>query len=182
MNTTTEFALLTDIAKLLRKHGPEAFEELARRLSSPEFAGQLVTILSEGARVARQSTAGGGKSRLGKRTSPSDLRMALVELAKTDPERSRLLLLLFDNLSAKIFLPKMQDLRAFALHAGLPPLKANARPKALVEVVEALVGLPFVELERLVARLEPVTASDDRSLESWTRIIFDKNLRTKKAE
>lgn len=97
-------------------------------------------------------------------------------------QREVLLVRLYDELMAKTVLPTTQDLRSFAARAGLGSLEIRSRPQAVVALLEDLHGRPLEELTALVADLNTATGQNDRSLENWTRIILDKELRTRKAQ
>lgn len=178
MTDDREFQLLGDIARLLRKYGAETFENLARRLSSPDFAGHLATLLSRSADTARASrNAGphGAQQKHGQKTIHS----TLASLAQTEPEKSELLLKFYDDLLAKAVLPSLRDIQAFVSDSGLPPVKASSRDKAVVPLVKSLLPQRFEELVSLLSRIKRVSASDDRSLEGWSNIILNRTRRTK---
>ena len=181
MNEGREFDLLVDLSKLLKKYGPEVFDQLAKQLSAPEFAERLTKLLSGAARIMPAVPATRPSSRP-KPPSQKEVRSSLVALGDTDPERGALLVRLYDELMAKTVLPTTQDLRSFAARAGIGSLEIRSRPQAVVTLLEDLRGRPLEELTTLVADLNTATGQDDRSLENWTRIILDKELRTRKAQ
>ena len=181
MNGGREFDLLVDLSKLLKKYGPEVFTQLAEQLSAPEFVEQLTKLLSGTARVARKVPATHAAS-LPKTPSPHELRSSLVALGETEPERGVLLVRLYDELMAQTVLPTIQDLRTFAIRAGLGPLEIRSRPQAVLALLNELRKRPVEELTALVADLHTATGQNDRSLENWSRIILDKELRTRKAQ
>ncbi len=181
MNDHPEFELLQDLAKLLRKHGPDLFEELARLLETPEFVERLRQILLVGAKVARQSGVTQTRPR-SQQLSLHDYRLSLLDHEQLGTEKSALLVRLYDGLMAKTLLPTMRELRSFAESSGLPTPKTSGRPKAIVEMIDELRKLSLDDLRPIISRLPPATGVSDRSLENWTRIIFDKELRSRKAE
>ena len=181
MNEGREFDLLIDLSKLLNKYGPDVFEHLAEHLSAPEFVERLTKLLSDVARTARAVPATRSNSRT-KPPSQKELRSSLVALGDTDPEKGVLLVRLYDELMAKTVLPTMKELHRFATKAGLCPLEIRSRPHAVVVLLEDLRGRPLEELRILVADLNTAAEQHDRSLENWTRIILDKELRTRKAQ
>lgn len=182
MNTDREMDLLLDLAKLLKKHGPETFESLARQLSSPAFLDRLGDFLLSSARAAREAKARRNGAAPNAAASPADFRLALLHLQESAPEKSALLVKFYDELLGRAILPSMRELREFAFRASLPPLTEKSRPKAVIALLAALQGRPVEELRQVLANIEPVARpDDDRSLEGWTRIILDKNLRSKRA-
>ncbi|HYT87762.1 MAG TPA: hypothetical protein VEL76_03485 [Gemmataceae bacterium] len=181
MNEGREFDLLIDVSKLLRKYGPDVFDQLAEQLSAPEFVERLTKLLSGAARTARAVPATQPRLRP-KSPSQKEIRSSLVALGDTDPERGALLVRLYDELMAKTVLPTMEDLRSFAARVGLCYLEIRSRPQAVVALLGDLRGRPLEELRALVADLNTAAEQHDRSLENWTRIILDKELRTRKAQ
>lgn len=178
MSNKQELELLVDIAKLLRKYGPEAFENLARDISSPEFSEHLASILATTAKTAR--TVRTKKRETGGRIGSSrDFRSSLVGLRETEPEKSMLLLNSHDGLMAKKCLPTLRDIQAFASDAGLPVLKATARDRAIIPFLKALLRLNLDDLRSRLSMIKPVLIKDDRSLEGWSNIILDKSRRTR---
>ena len=88
MNEGREFDLLVDLSKLLKKYGPEVFDQLAKQLSAPEFAERLTKLLSGAARIMPAVPATRPSSRP-KPPSQKEVRSSLVALGDTDPERGR---------------------------------------------------------------------------------------------
>ena len=103
-----EFELLIEIAKLLKRYGPETFENLARTVSSPESIEKLISILTTAAKAHRASQS----KRRTKRT-PTDFRSKIARLEESEPEKSHLLMGLYDGLTSKALLPTLRDIKAF---------------------------------------------------------------------
>lgn len=181
MNSHPEFELLQDLARLVRKHGADVFERLAQLLEKPEFIEHLRQILLVGAKTAKQSGVIQARPRSPK-PSLHDYRLTLLDYEQLGAEKSALLARLYDDLMAKTLLPTMRELRAFAESSGLQGPKAPGRPKAIVEIIDELRQRSLEELRPIISRLPPATGESDRSLENWARIIFDKELRSRKAE
>ncbi len=177
MNDKPELELLVEVAKLLKKYGPDAFEKLAESLSTPEFSEQLNIILSTTAKAARSVKKDVQLSE-GKQ-APRDFRSSLVTLGKTDPEKSDLLIKFYDGLMAKTFLPTLRDIQSFISDTGLSPLKTTARDKAIIPLVKSLLLLSVEEIKAKLIRVKHISTTDDRSLEGWSSIILDKERRTK---
>ena len=58
-----ELDLLHDVARLLRKHGPGAFEELAQSLRDPQALQNVLAVLEASARIARSTSRSAAKKR-----------------------------------------------------------------------------------------------------------------------
>jgi hypothetical protein len=181
VNNNPELELFVEIAKLIKKYGPETFESLSGKLSSPGYTERLVAILSTTARIARMARVNAPETTKHQKF-PRDFRSSLVALEKTDKEKSGLLIEFYDDLMAKTFLPTLKDIQAFVADHGLPPAKATARDKAIIPLFKALLPLPLDELKRRLLTLKSVSNKDDRSLEGWSNIILNKSHRIKKGD
>jgi hypothetical protein len=164
------FDLLVDVARLLKKYGPDAFEHLAEDLSSPELLDRLIFILRTTAKAGKSVKA--DKSPRGKKHSSADFRASLASIE--DKEKSDLLLKFYDDLMAKTTLPTLRSLQSFVSDAGLPPFKAKLRDKAVAQVVKNLSALPLDELKSVLSTIRQTPSQDDRSLEGWSNIILNK--------
>lgn len=174
MNNRLEFDLLAEIARLLKKYGPETFDSLAENLAKPEFSERLAELLSTTGKAARKAQATATRNEQGR--SPRDFRSSLLALRESDPEQSALLVRLYDDLAAKTVLPTLRDVRAFASDAGLSPTTATSRDKAVIPLIKALMSLPTDDIRSRLATIRPVSA-DDRSLEGWSNLILDSDQR-----
>src|SRR6266852_8637332 len=97
MNDGSEYELLRDLAKLLKKYGPEVFEKLAALISAPSFTEQLASLLKAAASGRRESSR--AEHRSGKHARASDaLRSQLVSLEQSDPNKAALLIKFYDDL------------------------------------------------------------------------------------
>lgn len=174
MTDRPEFALLAELAKLVKKYGPGTFEALARDFSSPEFAARLTALLTTTARGAREAGIRPGPASE-RRHAPKDLRPSLIELGTTEVEKSELLVTFYDGLRTKSLLPTMRDIRAFASDVGLLPPTASSREKAIAPLVRALLPLSLDELKKKLSGITMAPDVDDRSLEGWSKIILGKD-------
>jgi hypothetical protein len=172
MTENNEFALLSDIAKLIKKYGPETFESLAGQMSKPEFTQQMIEILSTTAKVARRAKS--DEHQTGSTRIRKDFRSSLIELNETEPEKGTILIQLYDSLSEKRVLPTLRAMQTFTSDNGLPPLKAKLRDKAIVPFVKSFLPIPIEDVKLLVQQLRPALNNDDRSLAGWSDIIFGK--------
>jgi hypothetical protein len=162
-----ELDLLVDIARLVKKYGPDAFEALAKSVASPEFSDRLSSILTSMSNAYRAQRQNGGH-----RKQTKDSRSFLVELSKSDPDRGRPLLEFYDRLAAKSVLPALKELKDFASDVGLTHVTAANRNRAIAELVTEMSRLPAQELQEKLAALKCVPVRDDRSLEGWSKIIL----------
>lgn len=176
MNDKPELELLVDIAKLLKKYGPETFEALAKTLSKPEFSEDLVTILAKAAKAGYANRSPKTDKARGKQPT-RDFRSTLVAMADSEPEKSELLVSFYDRLKAKTVLPTLRDIQMFASEVGLSPLKVNNRQQAIVPLTKELANLPLEELRVKLSTVKSLSTQDERSLEGWSKIILNRQRR-----
>lgn len=154
-----EYALMSDLAKLLRKHGSEAFESLARLLSSPEFIEKFSAILI--------STATIGRASVSSRRPPA---RELSRLKEVEPERYGLIKSFMVEFETRRILPSLKDVNRFVAENNLPAVKAESRSRSLSQLVHSLLGLSSEELGKILAGLAKQGRSDS-SLSEWSEII-----------
>lgn len=176
MNNDREFELLVDIAKLVKKYGPETFEALAATISSPRFSQHLADILLSSAKTSRVVQKN-SKSKTESKPLQRGLRSVLIDLEKAEPEKSALLSHLYDGLLQKLFLPTLKDIKTFVSDIGLQPLEAKSRDKAIGQLVKALLLMPVEELKVKLQGIPTIVTKDDRSLEGWSNIILNREQR-----
>jgi len=170
MITQRELDLLVDLAKLLKKHGPEPFESLVASISSPEITQQISSILTQIANTGR--TIPKTKRRTSQKKEPSVPR-SLTALKSVDLEKYQLLIVFYNDLIAKKILPSLRDIKDFAIHIGLGEIRANSRQRALSPLINSLTKLQNKQLIEKIQSLKRYDISD-RSLEGWSNIILHK--------
>lgn len=169
MTDPRELDLLVDLAKLLKKYGPEPFEILARSISSPEMAQRLVALLIGTASIARATPQR-------KRGAAIPVRDSLSALKGSDPEKYKLLTDFHQGLLAKTLLPTLRELRDFARDCELPEIRGSSRQKSISPLIKSLISLPTEELKEKFQALRRHD-KDDRSLRGWSNLILDKERR-----
>ena len=173
MKTQRELDLLVDLAKLLKKYGPEPFESLAVSISSPEMTQHLSVILTQTAKIGRSIPK--TKRETGPKEKPPVPR-SLATLESVEQEKYQLLMSFYSDLIAKKVLPSLRDVKEFAIDCGLPEVRAKSRQKAISPLIGSLVKLPNGQL---IAKIQSLKKYDlgDRSLEGWSDLILDKHRR-----
>lgn len=178
INDSKQFELLEEIAKLLKRYGKETFYELATILRDPNLSNQVADSLEN---IANRPFK---KKRTQKRLSAAEERIkfreTLVDLGKSEPEKSKILLSLLDSLHNKTILPSLRGLNDFISDHGLPIPKAKSRGKVIISFVKNCKNLPLNDLQQLNFPDDQQQTRDnsDRSLEGWGKVILDR--KTKK--
>ena len=177
MTEADRFELLRDLARLIKKYGPDAFVGLSDFFKSPDAIDQLVTILDAGATAgqkARVTKASGTPKRAQKW-----LDEILFEIEKTEPDKAQELFRFVQAFRGKRALPTIRNVRDFALDNGLRPVTATNRNKALLPLVKDLVAHPTGELLTILKTVTVHEREGDRTLEGWTGVILDKERRNR---
>lgn len=176
MSETNSFALLEDLARLLRKHGPGTFSDLAALLRNPAKVDELLTILEASSSAGKKAKVHKADSAPSRRKAASETPLQLLsEMKRTDPEKAVLLIKFNDDLSSKRVLPSLRDLRYFASDNQLKGVSADSREKAIGPLIRELSRRTIEELSLIFGRLPTFeSAGDDRSLQRWTDVILNK--------
>jgi hypothetical protein len=178
VSETRSLALLEDIARLLRKHGPRTFSDLSALLQDPIKIQELTIILETGASVGRKvraSKTGAPHPQLGQ-TPFERIDNLISRIRTTDPERARVLSNFYEDLTAKRVLPALREVREFARENRLAGVGAGSREKAIGPLIRGLSSVPSDLLKSIIERAHVVgDRTDDRSLERWAEVILDKN-------
>jgi len=176
MNEKREFDLLVDVARLLRRYGPEAFDALANYLKRPEAADRIVAVLSASARTVRGLSLSPRSAGQGER-SRSGVERLLLSLEKTEPEKAQMLATFYQKLQSKSILPSLRDLRSFVADNGLAPISAKSRDKAILPFIKDLASRPLDIVKPVVEGARETV--QDRTLEGWAGVILDEKRRSK---
>ena len=164
MTSGPKRTLLEDLASLLRKHGPEAFDELARQLAAPGFREELVQLLGTLARASGtlpphiESLPGRSRHSEGDGMSGED-----------EHVRKRLLEAVRARLNDRQKFPGVADLREFAEKVGFRPKQKASRAQLVGALCRELARRDTAELNEL---LQLLTAPEASSLRQWSDLII----------
>ena len=177
MSITNSFALLEDLARLVRKYGPEVFSDLSALLRDPRKMEDLTTILEAGASAGRRATMHRTGSHPQRRQSPPvNLAHLISQIGTTDPERADLILKFYEDLSAKRILPTLREIRGFAQENRLKGTSAESREKAIGPLIRDLSGRTRDQIVAAIGLVRPDrSVEDDRSLARWADVILDRS-------
>ncbi|WP_200284688.1 hypothetical protein [Rhabdochromatium marinum] len=174
-NDTKSFELLGEIAKLLKKYGKETFFELAAILKDPNLLDQVANSLEEVA--SKPIKRKGIQRRLPAEEERFQFRETLIALGKSEPEKSHILLTLFDSLHNKNIFPSLRELIDFISDQGLEVPKTKSRSKVVISFLNNCKALSLSELQQfnLPSERSNTLGNSDRSLEGWGKVILDRN-------
>ena len=162
--------MISDLAKLLRKYGPEAFEELVDAIRNPQFQHKLAELLLVSARTARKAGIGGPSSQ--NRKAFSRCRDKIENLKSTDPEKAKLLAQLIDDVERKKALRSMREIREFSTRHVLPKNSARTRAQAIEGLLESLADKPLEQLKEILHSLCARVGKGEEGLEGWANLIM----------
>ncbi|MDO8612368.1 MAG: hypothetical protein Q7R32_06040 [Dehalococcoidia bacterium] len=164
-----ELDLLVELARLLRKYGPEPFESLSASLASPEYSQTLARLLADVARVGRKAGTKARPSGAERRGEPT--RKFLESIRPTHPEKYDVLSALHEDLADGTVLPSVRDMRQFAEELRLPELRATSRQRAIGQLIRSLSSLSAEEIRHRAQRL-PRSRLGESGLKGWSDIIL----------
>lgn len=147
--------LLVELAKLVRKYGPDEFERLARNIASPELADSLASLLNTVADAER-------KRHRSRPASGDEQGLSRRQLLKT--------------IRAQLDSPSDLDVRALAEKLGEPPPRDARRSDMVRIVLKRLEGMPEHDLEGILKEISLAgrndTEGDDQGLRGWSKLIL----------
>ena len=168
-----KYDLLLDIAKLVKTYGFEIFFDLSKDLSSPLFKDRLAEILLKTGETAKEIGVNKPKKKIAS-ASKRSFRSQILSLSESQPKKSKLLIKLYDDLSAKRSLPTLRDIKNFIIDNGLQPLNAKSRKNAIIPFVKQFLDLEESDIEKMIYNVLLAVENDDRSLAGWSDIILKK--------
>ena len=175
MNNERKLDLVYDLAKLLKRYGPETFECLARDLAKPQTAGQLALILSAAAKTAR--TQASDSIPIKPENYAQGIRASLEKLEELEPEKGAILKKLYEGFVAKTYLPTLREMQAFVSENDLPPLDATSRGKAIMPLMKILGSCPLEKVKTWFQEFQHTSYDNDRSLDAWSKVILARERR-----
>lgn len=169
------FELLGEIAKLLKKYGKETFYELAIILRDDRFSNQIADSIEYIAKIPIKKKS--PQKRLSAAEERVKFRKTLVDLGKKEPEKSDILLSLFDSLQDKTILPTLRELCDFISDHNLPVPRSKSRDKVIISFIKKCKNLPLKDIQLLDLPNDQRhnLENSDRSLEGWGKVILDRN-------
>lgn len=173
MTESGRFALLAEVARLIKKYGPDEFVELARFLNDPAGLGQLTSVLEAGSKAGRDA-------HIGKRTprpagATPGLSGFIASLEKIEPDKAKRLSEFVRQVRGKTVLPSLRDIRDFAADNGLHPVTASSREKALFPLIRDLAARTAEDVDRVLAKVPTTNQDGDRTLDKWAGVILRKD-------
>ena len=171
MNEQRQLDLLVELARLVRRFGPDTFDALASMLSDDKLVEKFVDVLSKSAnagRAAREKI----KTQKGSPKETDSFRSQLTTIADSDGKKRSLLMAIYDRLQDKTLLPSLADLRRFAADAtGSLPNKTSRRT-LVISLVKSMLDLKATEIEEKLSAMESASSESDRSLAGWSSVIL----------
>lgn len=177
MNESDKFDLLQDLARLIKKYGPDAFVSLSEFLKTPTAIDQLVTILDASSTAGQNARV--TKSSRNPNKHREELSEILAAVQNTDPHKAQEISAFIRAFGAKRALPNLRDIRDFASDNGLKPVTATSRDKALRPLVKDLISRSSEELSTILKKIALHDLEGDRTLEGWAGVILDKGRRNR---
>lgn len=160
--------LLVDLARLLKKHGRSAFDDLIEALNDPAFAPTLARAL-ESVSDAPPSSPVAKRSR---RTAAEILERARIEVSEQHGDAARSLVRMMGEVADGTTELSLRDLEEVADRFGVHLARSTrSRAEAISRIGLQFGSLTAGEQESLVAELSAAAHGSAGALQDWNRII-----------
>ncbi len=173
INDEKNFNLLLELIKLYKKYGTESFSELSRLLNDKNFINTFNKVLDKSSIVAKEK----GINAEDKKPKKINFKDELLLMSQTDKQKSEILLNIYNKLQSKTVFNTNKHLIHFASEIGLN-LTASARNQNIRAIMKTLMQFSIDKLLEIEIQFENLRNDGDRSLDSWSNIILNKNYRT----
>jgi len=178
MSDEARLNLLSDLVRLLKKHGPDAFSDLSRHLQDGAAIRDLTSVLDGVAEAGRLAgVRPKGKQANRKQDSIDE---AIENWRRTKPDIGERLAALAADLRARVVLTSTRDIVGFVQDNGLGPVTASSRNKGVAMLLERIMDLEPEELVKVLDSRALRQRDTDRSLEGWSKIIMDKERKNRR--
>jgi hypothetical protein len=171
---SNDTALLEDLITWLKRnkkgYTPQDFERLIVHWS--QYANQFNEAFIS-PKPKDKSSKSNNKS---KAPSSRGIRQELVDIEHNDPEKSEILVGIYDQLNAGSVLPKLVDIRSFVQRQQLKtlPQATKDRRAAIKPFMESLKSLPLWELKRILSSMRTEGHGATSEFAAWTDMILNK--------
>jgi hypothetical protein len=168
-----ELELAVELARLMRRFGPQVFEDLVHLLERPDFTTNLANALRGVARTQRKHKA---PAQVRTSQSKAILPQAVSALRGTSPDKFEAIQsFFFDAINPRVITSaRLSDLAAqLRITAGK---SITDRHGIVAGIIDKMLHLPVEEIRNYAhqARRQQHRESLDRSLAGWTDVILRK--------
>ena len=160
--------LLSDLARLLRRYGPDEFAHFAAALKDDAFCRELGETFSKLAAIRVPQKASVGKKQTSESSKHSQI---LAELQVNDPEKFGILDEFRRGVLARRLMPEASQLREFALQCGIKSPSRTTRERATNQLLRFLIGLSINELRTRLANI-PQKRDSGEEYRRWVNFIL----------
>ena len=159
--------VLSELNRIVARHGPDPFIRLADLIRDPRRADELAAVLESVATQAAKTKSNSKARKTG------GIGMAVLnDLKDDDPQKYQVVVDFRERLVSGALLPSMSDIRQFSRVHNLSIGKATSRKAAIPPLLRSVAELETPEIVALLSSVhEP--RSDDRSLERWRELIVN---------
>ena len=165
MPKTRKPPLLSEMARLAVEYPEEEWLALGARLRDRQFidelAGTVGAVAELAAKVSYKNT-----------TKPTSRQKTLVQVAKKDPRKAKLLLTLKSRLTDKADPPPLSQLRDFAAAVGIKDRLPSRRDQAVNHIIRHLMGKTVEQIAAISQIRLPDRRDLGREYHRWVDLIL----------
>lgn len=174
MKEATKVALLKDLKKLIKKHGPNVISDLEDILKDPHQLKGLLLISEDNQRVDKEASAFGPLVS-GDLTGLGGIQSFISKLQSSDPSKAQKLSALYHMIKNKEIFATLRELKNFSSDNGLRRISATSREKAINLFIRDIATRSYEEFQLILDQIHITSINEDRGLEKWTEIIIKKS-------
>lgn len=165
MISDVDVKVLSELNRIVARHGPDPLMRLAGLIRDPQRAGDLAAVLESVAAQAANTKSSPNVRRV------NGIGMAVLnDLKAGDPQKYEAIVDFRERLVSGTFLPSMSDIRQFSRVHDLSIGNASSRKAAIPPLLRSVSELETSAIVALLGSV-PEPGGDDRSLERWRELI-----------
>lgn len=146
---------LTDLLRVLRRHGSEPWRQLAVALNDPIEREKILRLFGELANVSGKVTSATPRMKPRQRKAPS-IQSVLEQIDAQTPARANQLRQFIQDYQARTILTERSDVVLFLDRLGITLRSKESRERLLRVVVKAMIDLPADQLERALKQAREI--------------------------
>ena len=164
-----ELELLIELKRLINKYGNETLTDLINHLRDESFLTNI-EILSKKIQSIKMST----KRKKVKTDYSKKIDDLLKGIEKNNNEQSILLKKFLTKLNKKDYFKTVKELSKYLTESGIYQKNIKTWPHGKFILLSHLSQQDILQIQKNIDEIEKIIDANDRSLEGWSKIIFDK--------
>jgi hypothetical protein len=159
--------LLVDLARLVRRYPPEAWDEVLEWLRDDARRDSAISIISQLASISKKTQTPSSSRR-----EPAAIQGTIERIRTDDPVRASLLEDFWNKIKDRQILPTVSSVRGFAESAGLKIGPTRGHEQAARELILKLSESDLETFQDILDRTSREPIDFGRDYERWVKLIL----------